>query len=115
MEKPIDSYFLNHDLDISNCLQFLRTYIPKINLLLVEEWKYGMPFFSYKGKNILYLWVHKKLKQPYIGFVDGDLLNHPKLIIEKRKKMKILLVNHIKDLEIDEIFEIVSRAIKVRN
>lgn len=55
-----------------------------------------------------YLWTHKKYNQPYIGIVEGKLINHPDLIIEKRARMKILLIDPTHDIPIkllDKIFK----------
>jgi hypothetical protein len=37
-----------------------------------------------------YLWVHKKYQRPDIGIVEGNRINHPDLLVEKRARMKIL-------------------------
>lgn len=49
---------------------------------VTNAWKYGMPFFGYKGKMYCYLWFHKKYKQPYIGIVEGKRFDEPFLIQE---------------------------------
>ena len=74
-----------------------------------------MPFYYYNGKMLCYLWIHKKFKQPYIGIVEGKIINDPDLIMEKRKRMKILLVDPTHDLpiaKIDAIFKIVIDSYK---
>ena len=50
-----------------------------------------------------YLWVHKKYQQPYIGIVEGNHMNHPDLIIEKRARMKILLIDPAKDIPVEKV------------
>ena len=50
-----------------------------------------------------YLWVHKTLHQPYIGIVEGKLIDHSDLVQEKRARMKILLLDPGKDLPIKKI------------
>jgi uncharacterized protein YdhG (YjbR/CyaY superfamily) len=82
--RPIDQYFLDKDEPIKSCLQFLREHILKQDPLITEAWKYGMPFFCYRGKMICYLWVHKKHHQPYLGIVEGKQINHPDLLQEDR-------------------------------
>ena len=78
---------------------------------IAAAWKYGMPFFCYKGKMYCYLWVHKVHKQPYIGFVEGKHLHHPDLITEKRARMKIMLFDPEDDLPKETIVEILTEAI----
>ena len=58
-----------------------------------------------------YLWVHKKIGQPYIGIVEGKKINHPDLIIEKRARMKILLLDPAKDLPIEKINAILKEVL----
>ena len=78
---------------------------------ITSEWKYGMPFFCYKGKMFCYLWVHKKLGQPYLGIVEGKRLDHPDLIAEKRSRMKIMLFDANKDLPIEKIESLMQQTL----
>ena len=109
--RPIDNWFLKKDEPVKSCLQFLREYILKQNAGITESWKYGMPFFCYKGKMFCYLWVHKKYGQPYLGIVEGKKIDHPDLIIEKRARMKILLLNPDKDIPIRKINAILKEVL----
>ena len=68
-------------------------------------------FFCYKGKMFCYLWLHKKLKQPYIGIVEGSRFDESFLIQENRSRMKIMLLNPNKDLPLKTIENILQRAI----
>jgi hypothetical protein len=60
-----------------------------------------------------YLWVHKKYKQPYIGIVEGQRFDHPDLIIEKRSRMKIMLLDPDKDLPVKTITGILQQALQL--
>lgn len=112
MLRPIDNYFLQKEEPIKSCLQFLREYISKLDKNIVEAWRYGMPFFYYNGKMLCYLWVHKKFKQPYIGIVEGKQIDHPDLLIEKRKRIKILLIDGNKNIPLKKINAIFKEVIK---
>lgn len=103
MLRDIDTYFLQKDEPIKSCLQYLRSFILQYDPDITEVWQYRMPFYCYKGKRFCYLWVHKKLHQPYIGIVDGKLIDHPELLIEKRSRMKILLLDPVKDIPVKKI------------
>jgi len=63
---------------------------------------------------LCYLWIHKKFKQPYIGFVDGNLLNDESLLVEKRVKMKILLIDPNDDLPIEKINILITNVLYLR-
>lgn len=75
--------------------------------------KYGMPRFCLGKKAICYLWTDKKTHEPYILLVDGNQIDHPKLQTGDRKRMKIYRVNPSKDIEVDEIVEILKEAVEV--
>lgn len=111
MLTPIGDNYFQYDIQINICLQFLREYILKKNIRLTEAWKYGMPFFYYNGKRCCYLWVDKKLKQPYIGFIEGTRLTHSELRQEKRSQIKILLIDPNEDLPLEVIDEVLDEMI----
>ena len=103
MLRPIDQYYLGKEEPVKSCLQFMRQHILLQDPNLTEAWKYGMPFFCYKGKMCCYLWVHKRYEQPYLGIVEGAKVHHPDLLMEKRARMKILLLDPSKDLPLRKI------------
>lgn len=113
MLRPIDRYFLEKEEPDKSCLLALRTFIPSLDEGITEEWKYRLPFFYYHGKMFCYLWTHKKFKQPYIGIVKGKEIDHPLLLLEKRAKMKILLIDPEVDLPVETIGEILGKALKL--
>ena len=45
-----------------------------------------------------YLWTDKKTNDPYLLFVEGQYLDHPKLETGTRKRMKIFRVNPKEDI-----------------
>ncbi|WP_183567387.1 DUF1801 domain-containing protein [Mucilaginibacter sp. SP1R1] len=111
MLTPTDNFYLQHPEPVKSCLLALREIILAQDKEVSAAWKYGMPFFCYKGKMFCYLWVHKKLHQPYIGIVEGKRFDHPSLIIEKRSRMKIMLFEAEKDLPIKTIQSILKQAL----
>ena len=113
MLRPIDNYFSQHDEPTKSCIQFLRAFILEQGEHVTEEWKYGMPFYCYRGKMFCYLWTHKKYLLPYIGIVEGKLMDDPDLIIEKRSRMKILLIDPNIDLPVEKIKAILNEALNL--
>ncbi|MEP7141763.1 MAG: DUF1801 domain-containing protein [Ferruginibacter sp.] len=113
MLRPIDDYFLQQEEPVKSCLLAMRELLLKYDPNITEAWKYGMPFYCYNGKMFCYLWVHKKYKQPYIGFVEGKNIDHPQLLMEKRARMKILLLDANRDIPVKTIFMILKMAIPV--
>src|ERR1700742_975462 len=90
--NALENYYQQQEEPTRSCLLAVRTIILKQDKDISASWKYGMPFFCYRGKMFCYLWVHKKTKQPYIGIVEGKRIEHPDLIIEKLSRMKIMLL-----------------------
>ncbi|SOD13026.1 DUF1801 domain-containing protein [Pedobacter xixiisoli] len=115
MLSELDQFYLKQEEPFQSCLLGLRDIILSTDDDITAEWKYKLPFFCYNGKMLCYLWIHKKFKQPYIGFVDGHLLNDGDLLVEKRAKMKILLVNPNEDLPFEKIISLLTTNIKLRN
>lgn len=111
MLRPIDNYFLQAEEPFKSCLQFLRAHILGLDKNITEAWQYGMPFFFYNGKKFCYLWIHKKHKMPYIGIVDGKKINHPDLLLEKRARMKIFLLDPSKDMPVRKINAILKEVL----
>ena len=106
-----ETFYLNFKEPVASCLLALRTYILSVNLNITTKISWGMPFFAYKNKSLCYLWIDKKTKQPYIGFMDGHKIDHPKLIKGDRKRIKVYPINAEEDLVIGEIKELVKLAI----
>ncbi len=113
MLRPIDDYFLSHQEPVRSCLESLRSLILNQDNHIVEAWKYGMPFYCYKGKMLCYLWVHKKQGWPYLGIVEGNKINHADLILEKRSRMKILLIDANKNIPVKKINFILKQALSL--
>lgn len=89
----------------------LRSMLLRFDPHITEQWKYSMPFYCYNNKMLCYLWIHKKYKQPYIGIVEGNKIDHPLLIQEKRARMKILLLDPTKDIPVKVVSKILKQAV----
>lgn len=111
MAKELDDFYLQKDEPIKASLLALREIILSQDPQITNSLKYGMPFFCFKGKMFCYLWIDKTGNQPYLGIVEGKYFDHPALIAEKRSRMKIMLFDPNKDLPIDDIKAILTKAI----
>ena len=114
MLSPIDTWYEKQEEPAKSCLQFMRAHILKMDPGLTEALKYGMPFFCYKGKMFCYLWVHKEKHWPYLGIVDGKLIDHPDLVQEKRARMKILMIDPHKNIPVRKIDAILKEMLELR-
>jgi hypothetical protein len=106
-----EEFFLKFDLNTNECLLALKAIILKHNPNISSALSYGMPFFYFKGQRFCYLWVSKKYKKPYIGFVDGHKMNNSALLQEARSRMKIFHCDQNKDLPIEKIYQLLDEAI----
>ena len=114
MHLNANNYFLSQPEPTQSCLLSLRDFILAQHKAITPEWKYGMPFFYFKGKMLCYLWTNKKTGQPYIGFADGNKMDAPELIQEKRSRMKIFLIDAEKDLPVKKIKVLLKLAMEVQ-
>ena len=112
MLREIDNYFFLQKEPTKSCMLSLRRHILALDERITEVWRYKMPFYCFEGKRFCYLWVHKKFKQPYLGIVDGKLIDHNDLLSEKRSRMKILLLDPEKDLPLRKIDRILKTLLK---
>lgn len=114
MLSPLDSWYEKQEEPAKSCLQVVREQILAAHPGLTEAMKYGMPFFCYKGKMFCYLWVHKEQRWPYLGIVDGKLIDHPDLVQEKRARMKIFLIDPQKNIPVKKLTVLLKQMLALR-
>lgn len=111
--KASENYYDQLEEPVKSCFVALHHLILSQDKDIAPAWKYGMPFFCYKGKMFCFLWIHKKYRQPYIGIVEGKHFDEPFLIQEGRSRMKIMLLDPGKNLPVGKIKAIVHKAINL--
>jgi hypothetical protein len=111
MDQNLHNYYLNKEEPNKSCLLALRRIILDQDPNVTETQKYGMPCFCYKKKMFCYLWTDKKTDEPYILMVEGKYLDHPKLEVGDRSRMKIFRVNASKNLPVKTIETILQKAL----
>ncbi|MEL0456315.1 DUF1801 domain-containing protein [Flavobacteriaceae bacterium SZ-1-7] len=104
-------FYLSKTEPNKSCLITLRKVILNQGENVSETTKYGMPCFCYKKKMFCYLWVDKKTDEPYILFVEGNHLTHPKLETGTRNRMKIFRVNPNRDIPLKTIEALLKGAL----
>lgn len=109
--QDIDTFYFKKEEPNKSCLLTLRSIILKQDEHVSETTKYGMPCFCYKKKMFCYLWVDKKSNDPYILFVEGQHLEHPKLETGNRNRMKIFRVNPNIDIPIGTVELLLNKAL----
>lgn len=109
-----DDFYLQKQEPAKSCLLALRTIILNSHTDISETVKYAMPCFTYSGKPICYLWIDKVTYEPYVLFVDGKKLSHPKLETGTRKRMKILRIDSQKDIPARTLKAILKEALQLK-
>lgn len=111
MISELDNYYLQREEPHKSCLLALRGIILEQDEAVTETMKWGMPCFCFKKKMFCYLWTDKKTGEPYILFVEGKHLDHPKLETGQRARMKVFRVNPSEDLPLDTITKLLNTAL----
>jgi hypothetical protein len=111
--KALDNFYEQLEEPMKGCLLALKSIILKQDSNITPEWKYKVPCFCYKGKMFCYLWIHKKMKQPYIGIVEGKYFDEPFLVQEKRSRIKIMLFDPVKDIPMKSVESILQKALNL--
>ena len=109
----LEQFYENQEPELREVYLALRQIILNQDENITAEWKFQLPFFYYKRKMLCYLWYHKKLKLPYISFMDANLLNDKRLLMENRKRAGILLINPQKDLPVKLVKEILTLLLQL--
>ena len=105
-----DNYYLQEAEPYKSCLLALKDIILGLDEKISQEWKYSLPFFYYKKKPFCYFWKDKKTKEPYIGVVRGNEIEHPLLESGNRTRIKIFRVNPNEDIDVKSVQEILKKA-----
>lgn len=113
MLTALDNYYYDKPEPIRGCLLALKAIIEEMDSRITPEWKYGMPFFYLDGKMFCYLWKDKITGLPYIGFMNGNKMVHPKLEVGNRARVKVYAIDPKLDLPMEEIQELLQEAIEV--
>lgn len=113
MLNHLDNYYFSKPEPEQSCLLFLRKFLLDYSEELEEHWKYTTAFFTYKKKLFCYFSINTKTKRLYIGFVDGNKIEHKKLVDEGRKQIRVFYIDPKKDVDVKSIKEILKLAVKL--
>jgi len=111
--NALDSFYYHQKEPNRSCLLALRSIILEQDEEVTETMKWGMPCFCYRKKMFCFLWVDKKIYEPYILMVEGKHLEHPELEVGKRSRMKIFRIDPLKDLPEKSIEKLINAALNL--
>src|SRR6201994_1285676 len=99
----LESYYLSKPEPYQSCLLALRDIILRVNPVICTERKFQIPFFTYKGKKLGYLWLNgKKLM---LGFCLDKSLKEPVAGAKPKDQYESMRIDPNQDLPIDIIHE----------
>ena len=113
-QSSVDNYFITLAEPERSCLLFLRQFILDFSNSITEKRKFNTPFYYVNTKWMSFLSFDPKTKEIYISFVDGFKMQHPQLVSEGRKKMKIFRIDAHKDVDVKSLKEILEKAVKLK-
>jgi hypothetical protein len=109
--KELDNFYLQLEEPNKGTMLAISQIIQNQDKNISTEKKYGIPFFSFWGKMFAYISIDKKLKNPYLGIVEGKRFDEPLLISENRTRIKVMRFDPNEDLPIHDIERIIQKAI----
>jgi hypothetical protein len=105
MSQPttLESYYLSKPEPYQSCLLALRDIILRTNSGICHERKFQIPFFTYKGKKLGYLWLNRK--KLMLGFCLDKSLLKVTLNTKAKDKYESVQIDPNQDLPVDMIRE----------
>ncbi|MCC8424066.1 DUF1801 domain-containing protein [Mucilaginibacter sp. UR6-11] len=102
----LESYYLSKPEPYQSCLLALKDIILRANPGICHERKFQIPFFTYKGKKLGYLWLdRKKLK---VGFCRDKSLHEVIPGVKPKDKYESLEIDPDADIPVDIILQKLS-------
>ncbi len=111
MLNDLDSFFFYHSEPLRSTIASLRSIVCQYSPDISETWEYKMPTYRYKKKRVCYIWIDKLTDEPYLGFIDGQDLNHPSLEAGERRRMAAYRVSLEGDIDMATIHTLLDLAI----
>ena len=103
MTTPLESYYLNKPEPYRSCLLALKDIILHANPGIVHERKFQIPFFTYKGKKLGYLWLNRK--KLMLGFCLDKSLQETIGGVKPKDKYESMQIDANADIPVDIILE----------
>ncbi|MDB5031282.1 DUF1801 domain-containing protein [Mucilaginibacter sp.] len=103
MHTILESYYLSKPEPYQSCLLALKDVILFANPDICHERKFQIPFFTYKGKKIGYLWLNRK--KLMLGFCLDKSLQEQRQVTKPKDKYESTQIDPNADLPVDIILQ----------
>jgi uncharacterized protein YdeI (YjbR/CyaY-like superfamily) len=115
-EKQIDSYLKKlPDFSYKICAK-LRRIIHATSIDIEEDWKWGSPAFTYKGKLLCFFWAFSK--HVSLTFFEGSLMKDPKKLFNygesnlRNRSIKFTDIVELESIGEETLIRYLKEAIK---
>ena len=96
MNTSPENYYLKHPEPYQGCLLALKQIILKVDERIMHTRKYQIPFFTYKGKSLAFLWLNRK--KVILGFVTDKSVLPPAPGIRPKDQYETMQINPNEDI-----------------
>lgn len=103
MNSKLEHYYLSKPEPYQGCLLALRQLILSVHPAIVHERKFQIPFFTYKGKKLGYLWLNRKMLM--LGFCLDKSLQEAVPGIKLKDQYESFQVDPEADLPVELILQ----------
>jgi len=103
MTTPLESFYLNKPEPYRSCLLALKDIILAASPGILHERKFQIPFFTYKGKKLGYLWLDRKKVK--LGLCLDKSLQETVAGVKPKDKYESMQIDPNADIPIDIILE----------
>ena len=105
MEKHTspDSYYLHKPEPYQSCMLALKDLILRTNPDICHERKFQIPFFTYKGKKLGYIWLNRK--KLLLGFCQDKSLLPISEGVKPKDQYESMLIDPNADLPVNLILQ----------
>lgn len=113
MNSKLENYYLSKPEPYQGCLLALRDIILNAHAGIVHERKFQIPFFSYRGMKLGYLWLNKK--KLMIGFCTDKRLLHFPENVKPKDRYESFQIDPEQDIPVEMILEKINTYISAIN
>jgi len=99
----LESYYLSKPEPYQSCLLALKDIILRANPNICHERRFQIPFFTYKGKKLGYLWLNRK--KLMLGFCLDKSLQEFAEGVKPKDKYESMQIDPNADLPIENILQ----------
>lgn len=103
MIKTLEGYYLSKSEPYQSCLLALRDIVLNAHPDVNHERKFQIPFFTYKGKKLAYLWLDKKKLR--MGFCLDKSLQPITEGIRPKDKYESMIIDPEADIPVKVILD----------